>query len=317
MTFRLRSLLQPTGPARNVVRAVTALATAGGLWFSLREVSAPELAQAFALTDLSRVLGFGLPLLVLGSLARTARYGALLPAVEKQPRFFELWSSVILSTAGNYILPLKGGELFRTRETVAAGVPLAGVAVAQVTEKVIETLSLFSVAMPLLASRLSYCRPAVTVAGLIVVGVALTKMVARRFRVGARQFALSLGWSAASDAIEIGVVAACLAGLGLPSGLLPCAMVYVAVNVATALPLTPGNLGTFEAGAALPLVALGVGHDAAVAFALVYRAIQWLPVTFAGAALWVRRAVLRRSTHAEAWRPGKLRSGQALPDGSS
>jgi uncharacterized protein (TIRG00374 family) len=65
--------------------------------------------------------------------------------------------------------------------------------------------------------------------------------------------------------------------------------VFAAVNLAIAMPATPGNIGAFEAGAALPLMATGVDRDTAVAFAILYRAVQWLPVTALGAALFALR----------------------------
>jgi uncharacterized protein (TIRG00374 family) len=100
--------------------------------------------------------------------------------------------------------------------------------------------------------------------------------------------------------VEIALIAVCLGGLGLPAGLLPSVMVYAGVNLAIAVPSTPGNVGVFEAGAALPLIALGVEHDAAVAFALLYRAVQWLPVTLAGGLVWARRMVASEPERASA-----------------
>jgi uncharacterized membrane protein YbhN (UPF0104 family) len=285
---------------RHALRAIAFAGVVAGLWWTLRGVSGAQLVHALALTDVRLVAGLSLPLLAVGSVLRGARYGALLPALGSRPRFFDVWSSVMLSTAANNVLPLKAGELLRTRETVAAGVPLARVAVAQLTEAAVEAVSAVACATPAIASHLGFQHPALAIVGLLAIGVVVAGWIARRFRVEPRQLAMSLAWSFGSDLIEIGVIAVCLAGLGLPAGPLPSVMVFAAVKVAVALPSTPGNLGAFEAGAALPLVAIGVERDAAMAFALVYRAVQWLPLTLAGAVLWARRTITSPAARARA-----------------
>ena len=65
------------------------------------------------------------------------------------------------------------------------------------------------------------------------------------------------------------------------------------MNLSIALPSGPSHLGAFEAGAALGLVAMGVSHDLALAFALLYRVVQWVPVMLAGAVVWAWRALAR------------------------
>ena len=104
------------------------------------------------------------------------------------------------------------------------------------------------------------------------------------------QLGRALAWSFGADVLEVGVIALCLKSLGLSAGLTTSLLVFAAVNLAIAVPSTPANLGALEAGAALALVATGVAHDAAVAFALLYRAVQWLPITLAGGAIWAWRA---------------------------
>ena len=51
------------------------------------------------------------------------------------------------------------------------------------------------------------------------------------------------------------------------------------MNLAIAIPSTPGHLGALEAGASLGLIAVGVDRESALAFALVYRVVQWVPVS--------------------------------------
>jgi glycosyltransferase 2 family protein len=275
---------------RTALRVVAIVAVALGLWFTLRSASGAQLLHALARTRIPFVAVWGVALLAIGSVARALRFVALLSARPRAP-LVALWTAVLLGSAGNNVLPLRAGELVRTRETVAAGYPIQQVAVAQVAEKVVDAASLIAYATPVLAMRLGG-GPRLVLAGLLLAGVVLVGRAARRFRVQPRQLAASLAWSLVADAVEVAIIAVCLHGLGLPGGLVPSVTVFVGVNLAIALPSTPGNVGTLEAGSALPLIALGVNADAAVAFALVYRTVQWLPVTLVGGIVWARRMMV-------------------------
>jgi uncharacterized membrane protein YbhN (UPF0104 family) len=276
--------------ARRALRAVSVLAVAVGLWLTLRGVSVSELGGAIARTDLAFVAVWTLPLLGVGTVLRTARFGALLPGGAWGSGFKQLWSGVVVSAAANNVLPLRAGELVRTHETVGAGIGVRRVAFAQLTEKVLEATTLVVWATPALAGYAGARQTVLVACG--VVGFALVALTAlvRRVRPDLlHALAASAAWSFVADAVEIAIVAACLHGLGLPAGFGPSVTVFAAVNLAIALPSTPGNLGAMEAGAALPLVAMGVERDAAVAFAVVYRVVQWLPITLLGAVVVLAR----------------------------
>ena len=59
-------------------------------------------------------------------------------------------------------------------------------------------------------------------------------------------------------------------------------IILLGINLAIALPSMPASAGTFEGGASLVLVLSGIAKGPAVAFALLYHAIQVVPVTIAG-----------------------------------
>ncbi|MCL2448403.1 MAG: flippase-like domain-containing protein, partial [Polyangiaceae bacterium] len=101
----------------------------------------------------------------------------------------------------------------------------------------------------------------------------------------------AMAWSLAADAVEVGLVAVTLDALGMATTLGVSLAVLGAVNLAIVLPSAPGHAGAIEAGAALALVALGASHERAVAFALLYRIVQWVPVTAGGGIVWVTRAL--------------------------
>jgi uncharacterized membrane protein YbhN (UPF0104 family) len=59
-------------------------------------------------------------------------------------------------------------------------------------------------------------------------------------------------------------------------------VVLFGINLALALPLTPAGAGPFESAAAAVLILAGVGKGPAVAFAILYHAVQVIPVTIIG-----------------------------------
>jgi phosphatidylinositol alpha-mannosyltransferase len=67
-------------------------------------------------------------------------------------------------------------------------------------------------------------------------------------------------------------------GIATPSGLGAAAAVLVATNVAAVLPVTPGNVGVFQAACVAALAAYGVDADRALAYGVV---LQLLEVTTA------------------------------------
>jgi len=69
-------------------------------------------------------------------------------------------------------------------------------------------------------------------------------------------------------------------------------LVLLALNLAIAVPTTPGHVGAFEAAVVVALELLGCARPAALAFALVYHALMVLPVTAVGIVVFWR---LRRA----------------------
>jgi uncharacterized membrane protein YbhN (UPF0104 family) len=90
--------------------------------------------------------------------------------------------------------------------------------------------------------------------------------------------AATLAWM-----LEIAHASLALATFHLPHGPAHAMGVLFGVNLLLALPAPPGNLGNFEVGAGVSLVALGGNAEAAAAFALGYHALQLLPTLLTGA----------------------------------
>ena len=100
--------------------------------------------------------------------------------------------------------------------------------------------------------------------------------------------ARALLWSCGQDASDVLMVGLVALAVGIHVGPGGWLLVYLAVNLASALPSTPGQIGLIEAGAVFALVGLGVGPNHSLAFALLYHLAHLLPTTLLGLPLLLR-----------------------------
>jgi uncharacterized membrane protein YbhN (UPF0104 family) len=98
-----------------------------------------------------------------------------------------------------------------------------------------------------------------------------------------RTWLITLWWSCVADLADVAILASCLYAVGIHLEPAIWFVIFVAINLAIAVPSTPGNLGVFEAGAVLTLGTLGVGPSEAFTFAILYHAAHVIPVTVVGA----------------------------------
>ncbi|MCU1282218.1 MAG: hypothetical protein JWM53_5764, partial [bacterium] len=205
--------------------------------------------------------------------------------------------------AANNLLPARAGELvrielLRSREGVP---PSASLAVALV-EKILDAIALLLLALPLplllpgLPRSASIAMWLLGAGGLIALAAAwaLAQWGERasgwlgRFARGAavmrrgRTFAAALGWSLVSHVVDAGAIAICLVALDLHLPPASPLLVLLAVTLVLALPSAPAGIGSLEIGAVAALRLLGVDEAHALAFALVYHAMQVVPVTVLG-----------------------------------
>jgi uncharacterized membrane protein YbhN (UPF0104 family) len=257
-----------------------------------------------------RLLAAIAPLLLTANLClKAARFRSLLRTAAGQALpFRQVLASVVLSTGANNLLPLRAGELVRTREIVARGRAIRDVLVAQMVEKMVAMTTLLVWAASALERLVVNGHPGVALfviggllfglfvgllwifGGWIVRAVRQGHFVAFVERGGMTAAVMqALTWSLLGDATEVALIALCLDSLGIHVGLATSAVVFASLNLAMALPSTPGQVGVFEAGAGLGLMMAGLPGEVAVAFALLYRLMLWLPVTLAAGAVWLAR----------------------------
>lgn len=92
----------------------------------------------------------------------------------------------------------------------------------------------------------------------------------------------AVGASYGTWAVEAVVYWMVMWAFGLELGYPVALLVVGAVNLAGLIPASPGNVGVYEFFASLVLVAVGIGQDTALAYAIVVHVVIWLPITLVG-----------------------------------
>lgn len=113
-----------------------------------------------------------------------------------------------------------------------------------------------------------------------------------------RRVAPAVGLSLIAWGIQAATYDLVALATGLPASFAESTVVMLAVNLSFLMPLTPGNVGVFQAVYAVTMAALGVPSSAAVATALLIQALQIVPMT-AVAAILAPDLVVRRGGMAE------------------
>ena len=262
--------------------------------------------------------------LTVNTYARARRRALLLAAVPRRGPavgFGELTELLLASFAANNLLPARAGDvLFALHLNRRHDYPLSSVAAAQLVEKIVEVISLWLLAPPtLLLIPRAPAALAAPLYGFVAVGTFAVVAVSWALRTGPgrdrtgpgrprRRIAVlvergidavrglltprtwwrALFWSCVQDAADVGMVWLSARAVGLGASLGTSLCVYLAVNLAIAIPSSPGQVGVLEAGATLALIGLGAGQSAALAVALLYHAVHLVPVTLIGSWLLYR-----------------------------
>ncbi len=235
---------------------------------------------------------------------------------EHPVRISRLVNYTITSCAASVILPLRAGEvirlwLLRDRD----GVPMAQSAAVALAEKLLDVIAMLIVVAPLpwlvpeLPAALAWWIGGLAI-GALVAMVAL-RVVGTRLgpthRLGAfvarlavvqqpRVFVTTTAVLVASWLIDLAMIALCAWAVGIDLPIGAGVLVLFAINVTIAIPSTPAQLGALELGAVLGLHALHVSDERSLAFALIYHALQIIPITIAGLALNARALVSFRGS---------------------
>lgn len=212
----------------------------------------------------------------------------------------------------NNVLPASGGDAARAllvarRSIIPAATALATLAIDRVVE--IATYLALILAIPLYIVVPEVIRRGETIAAITLGVLGLAGVIAARrarhravdastpaphgrFRAHLSRFVTGLvelpSLRRVAPAVALSLVAWGIQAMtyhlvalatGLPASFAQSTVVMLAVNLSFLMPLTPGNVGVFQAVYAVTMAALGVPSSAAVATALLIQALQILPMT--------------------------------------
>ena len=305
-----------------LLRVAAIVVVAVCLWFFVRDVKWAQLGD-----ELVRAKVW--PLVVASLLNFVMLVGkAVCWRVMLAPRFnvstARLVRYTIVAFAASVLAPARAGELLRVWLLKKRdGVPVADVAAVAIAEKLLDGVSMLILVAPL-PWLLPHLEPWVTNSILICAAIAVVAFIALFIAVGritepsswfgrfiagmhvlrsGRRLILSFAalfvvWIA--DLVMIWLVAYAVGiDLALPAGLL----ILFTLNLAITAPSTPAGVGALEVGVLAATRLLDIPDEPAFALALLYHALQILPLVVVGLVLeW--RLVLGKGV-------GELRADEA------
>lgn len=290
------------GPKRSfsglALRAALVAAVAGGLFFFLRGLDFSALAGALARASLAPI-ALGIALNFVNVWCKANYWQAMLRPVQHVP-VGRLFRYTIASAAGSVLAPARAGEALRLWFLKQHhGLPLPLSAAVFGMEKLLDLLALLVLLLPL-PWLWPERPPFVGVVVRVLMGVALAAAIAlfvasrnkslreralfkgfellRHPRSLARAFAFVL----ASWLADLTVVWLVIVALGIDAPPSAGVLILLAVNLAIAIPAAPAQAGTLELGALAAFKLLGLAPGPGLAFALLYHALQVVPILLVG-----------------------------------
>jgi uncharacterized membrane protein YbhN (UPF0104 family) len=221
----------------------------------------------------------------------------------------KLYHYLLVSFAASIVLPARAGEALRPLVLKQRhGVPVSASIGVIAVEKLFELLGLLAIAAPLpfVLPLPTWARTSIGVLAGAGIGATIVAMVlARRYATHAHaitptasllerfgtglecvrrpvDFAICLFWSLASHVIDMFELWFILCAVGLHVSPWTAAFALFTLNIAIAVPSTPGQVGALEGGAVLGLQAVGVAPEQALACAILYHATQVVPILVLG-----------------------------------
>jgi uncharacterized membrane protein YbhN (UPF0104 family) len=287
-----------------LLRVAVIAALAVGLYYMLRGLQLDDLGSALAHVIwwpvlLAATINFGL-------LACKAVAWHVMLAPEHVVPIRRLFRYTITAFAASLIVPARGGEVLRIVALKRLdGVPATRSTAVALAEKLIDALSMMMIMAPLpwllpdLPASVSWWifgLSAGAVVALIALRVAVGRVTPDRGLLGRliggmtvlrrpSHFAGTLAMLTLLWLLDVVMVKLVLYAVHIDLSWAGALLVLFTLNLAIALPSTPGQVGALEAGAIAGLKLLGVDEASATAFALVYHAAQVVPLFIVGVIL--------------------------------
>jgi uncharacterized membrane protein YbhN (UPF0104 family) len=287
---------------RSHVRWVVAAAVLGACGIYLvRKIDPALLGRALSGADYRIVAAMALLHVALLLPLKATRWRAML-APMRRLRLATLYRYCLAGCAVGNLLPARAGHAARVVLVRRDGVPVAGAVGTLVLEEMFNTAALGLLFLPLLLLLDLPGRVRLTI-GLVSIGAAIGVAVAawlaltgrarppgllRRASQGlavlgsARAAGIVFALTAGMWLLDLGQIALAMTAVAMPPSYAGAALVLLFVNLTNALPVTPGQLGIFEAGAAAACVAVGAPLERGVAVGVLYHMMQFIPETVLG-----------------------------------
>ena len=289
-----------------VLRLVAIAAVGVLLWLFARELEWGKLGAALAGAKLW-------PLAVAAALNFACLYGKaacwrILLAPRHVVRTGRLFRYTIAAFATSVIAPARAGEVVRLWTLKRRdAVPLADSAAVAVGEKLLDGVSMLMLVAPIpwilpglpawVGEAIGLCS-AIALAAMLVLFVLVGRVTVRedsswlvRFIGGmhvvrdARRLVGALAVLIAVWLCDLGMVTLVLYAVGIDLPIAAGLLILFTTNLTIMVPSTPGQVGALEVGALAATKLLHVADEPALAFALLYHALQVFPLLVAGLVL--------------------------------
>lgn len=224
-----------------------------------------------------------------------------------------LFRYTIAAFAASAITPARAGELLRVWALKSRdGVPAADTTAVAIAEKLLCALSLLIVVAPvpvLLPSLPDWVEHSMLIVAAIAIGIFFAIVIAvgrihepkswfARFLHGMhafrqpRRFLLALGTLILVWLADLAAVLLVLYAVDISVPIAGALFILFSFNLAIAIPSTPAQVGALQLGALVATRILGIPDEPALAFALLYQAMQVIPLLVVG--LITARSVRRQ-----------------------
>lgn len=301
----------------NVIRIAVIAVVAVALWWLARSLDAAKLGAALRAAPIA-------PLVVAAALHFVCLWAkAVCWRVMLLPRhrvsIARLFRYTIVAFAASAIAPARAGEVLRVWTLKRRdGVPVADSTAVAVAEKLLDGITMIALVAPVpwllpdlpawVGASIAGCAAVALLAFLvlyIVVGRATAtaeSSLVRRLVAGMHVVRSPRRLVQASGALlivwlaDLAQVLLVLHALGIVVPLAGGLLILFAINLTIVVPSTPAQVGALEVGAIAACDLLGVPREQAMAFALLYHALQIIPLVVVGLALEMRLVIGREAT---------------------
>jgi uncharacterized membrane protein YbhN (UPF0104 family) len=261
----------------------------GGCIIAAKDVDTHALGESLLAVRLWP-LALALTFTLLGVVARASYWWFLVQPVAKVP--LRAMVAYGFACSATNVLPMRAGDALRvwlvsTRHAVPVARSGAIIAIEKVSD--ITSMLILIAPLPWLIPDLPHSvalrtLPAVVLAAFVAIVVASRH--AARWKVLAgfsvvRQpgiLAAGMGCVFLAWLCDVCCILSVLTALSLAPTLAKALLVILFVNLAIAVPVTPGQIGAHELGSTVALALFGVVEAQAIPFAILYHATQFLPI---------------------------------------